>query len=320
MVFHPRLQNMRVPNAVTTLLLGSQVSLSTPILTRATAPGAPNNVAAGSDILPGAYIVEYADDTDTPSAFYASLAADGILVKHRLDLSFKYFKGSSFELRGSTSLSSSGPNSSQFLRQMHAAPRVRNIWPISITRRIVQEGPQKTNAVSTPKQRVKRQDHADRAFSPHVMTQIDKLHAEGITGKRFRVAIVDSGVDYTHPALGGCFGPGCLVEVGYDFTGDRFMPGVQPVEPDEDPMDDCVGHGTHVAGTIAAQSENNEYGFVGAAPGVKLDAYRMWGCTTRSTIEIELAAFARAVEDGAVIISYSNGECVFAKDKPFPAY
>jgi subtilisin family serine protease len=311
---------MRILIAVTTLLLGTQVSSSTPALTRATAREAQNNVVAGSDIIPGAYIVEYADDTDTPSAFYASLAADGIFVKHRLDLSFRYFKGSSFELRGSTSSNSSGLNSSQFLRQMQAAPRVRNIWPIRITRRIVQEGPQKTNAVFIPKQRVKRQDQADRAFSPHVMTQIDKLHAEGITGKGFRVAIVDSGVDYTHPALGGCFGPGCLVEVGYDFTGDRFMPGSQPAEPDEDPMDECVGHGTHVAGTIAAQLENNEYGFVGAAPGVKLGAYRMWGCTSRSTIEIELAAFARAVEDGADIISYSNGECVFAKDKPFSAY
>jgi subtilisin family serine protease len=131
-----------------------------------------------------------------------------------------------------------------------------------------------------------------------------------VTGKGFRVAIIDSGVDYTHPALGGCLGPGCLVEVGYDFTGDDFLPGVRPAEPDDDPADNCVGHGTHVAGTIAAQLENNDYGFVGAAPGAKLGAYRMWGCTARSTVEIELAAFARAVEDGADIISYSNGQFV----------
>jgi subtilisin family serine protease len=157
---------------------------------------------------------------------------------------------------------------------MQAAPRVRNIWPVRVTRRTVQEEPQRADAAvpTTPEIRVKRQSQAKRVFSPHVTTQIDKLHAEGVTGKGFRVAIVDSGIDYTHPALGGCFGPGCLVEVGYDFTGDRFIPGVQPAEPDDDPMDNCVGHGTHVAGTIAAQLENNEYGFVGAAPGVKLGA------------------------------------------------
>jgi hypothetical protein len=63
-------------------------------------------------------------------------------------------------------------------------------------------------------------------------------------------------------------------------------------------MDDCVGHGTHVAGTIAAQLKNNEYGFVGAAPGAKLAAYRMWGCTSRSTVEIELAAFAAQLRMG----------------------
>jgi subtilisin family serine protease len=306
---------MRGFNVVTTLLLGAQVTLTTPILPRATdgqAQNTPNNTVAGRDTLPGAYIVEFADENDTPSDFYESLAAEGILVEPRMNLSFRFFKGSSFQVRGSTSSNSSDSNSSQFLLRMQAAPRVRNIWPIHITRRVVGEGPQIADAVtSTPKTHVKRQSQAERTFSPHVMTQIDKLHAEGITGKGFRVAIVDSGVDYTHPALGGCFGPGCLVEVGYDFTGDRFMPGVQPAEPDNDPMDDCEGHGTHVAGTIAAQLENNEYGFVGAAPGAKLGAYRMWGCTSRTTLEIELAAFARAVEDGADIISYSNGECVF---------
>ena len=30
-----------------------------------------------------------------------------------------------------------------------------------------------------------------------------------------KVAIIDSGVYYKHPALGGCFGPGCKVEFGY---------------------------------------------------------------------------------------------------------
>jgi minor extracellular serine protease Vpr len=33
------------------------------------------------------------------------------------------------------------------------------------------------------------------------------------------VGIVDSGIDYKHPDLGGCFGPGCRVAFGYDFVG-----------------------------------------------------------------------------------------------------
>jgi subtilisin family serine protease len=300
---------MKVCCSIATLLLAAAVALSTPIHTRAANT---RQVAyyTTSDVLPNTYIVEFADENDTPSAFYESLAADGVQVEPRMDLRFRFFKGVSFQVRSSSS-NSSDANSWQFLRQMKSAPRVQNIWPVQITKRAMKDAPESQHAttlstLSNSNTRVRRQTQAERSFSPHVMTQVDKLHAEGVTGKGFRVAIVDSGVDYTHPALGGCFGPGCLVEAGYDFIGDNYIPNVNPIAPDDDPMDNCVGHGTHVAGTIAAQLENNEYGFVGSAPSAKLGAYRMWGCTYRSTLEIELAAFARAVEDGADIISYSN--------------
>ncbi|MBC8255249.1 MAG: S8 family serine peptidase, partial [Ardenticatenia bacterium] len=64
-----------------------------------------------------------------------------------------------------------------------------------------------------------------------------------VTGEGVRVAIIDTGIDYTHPDLGGCFGPGCKVVAGWDF-----------VNHDPDPMDDH-GHGTHVAGIVAAHGE-----------------------------------------------------------------
>src|SRR3954453_22379891 len=55
-----------------------------------------------------------------------------------------------------------------------------------------------------------------------------------ITGKGVTVAVIDTGVDYTQPALGGGFGTGFKVKGGYDFYGN-----------DADPMDDS-GHGTNV--------------------------------------------------------------------------
>ena len=33
---------------------------------------------------------------------------------------------------------------------------------------------------------------------------------------------MDTGIDYDHPDLGGCFGPGCRVAYGYDFVGDAY--------------------------------------------------------------------------------------------------
>jgi hypothetical protein len=301
-------------HAIAAILMGAQVAFSTPVHIRSMNTNVQrggNSTGQSSDILPGTYIVEFANDDETASAFYASLAGNGVQVQPRMDLSFRFFKGVSFQMLNVSANSSSG----DFMRQMQAAPKVRNIWPARIIRKMVQDEQKTQNAavLSAQNSRDKRETRAPHPFSPHVMTQIDKLHAEAITGKGFRIAIIDSGVDYTHPALGGCFGPGCLVEIGHDFTGDNYTPGLRPLEPDDDPMDNCVGHGTHVAGTIAAQLKGNEYGFVGAAPGAKLGAYRMWGCPATSTVEIEIAAFARAVEDGADILSYSNGEWVTSR-------
>lgn len=80
-----------------------------------------------------------------------------------------------------------------------------------------------------------------------------------VEGDNIDVAIVDTGIDYNHPALGGCFGEGCKVVAGYDF-----------VNRDNDPVDDD-GHGTHVAGIVAADSDSLR----GVAPKVRLHAYKV---------------------------------------------
>lgn len=68
---------------------------------------------------------------------------------------------------------------------------------------------------------------------------------------------------------------------------------------------DCEGHGTHVAGIIAAQ--DNPFGFTGAAPDVTLGSYRVFGCTGEASTEILIEAFNQAFEDGADIITASIG-------------
>jgi minor extracellular serine protease Vpr len=135
------------------------------------------------------------------------------------------------------------------------------------------------------------------------MTQADIARSElGLTGRGIRVAIMDTGIDYDHPDLGGCFGPGCRVEIGHDFVGDAFDSSTNPVQTPDPLPDDCAGHGTHVAGIVGANG-----GVVGVAPEVTFGAYRVFGCTGDTLSDIMIAAMERIAEDGADVVNISIG-------------
>ncbi|MEW8979011.1 MAG: S8 family serine peptidase [Symbiobacterium sp.] len=142
------------------------------------------------------------------------------------------------------------------------------------------------------------------------MTGADIVQSElGYTGKGIKVAVIDTGIDYHHPDLGGGFGKRYKVAYGYDFVGDDFNadpddPGYNPIpRPDPDP-DDCAvaGHGTHVAGIIAANGK-----IKGVAPDATLGAYRVFGCEGSTTSDVILAAMERAWKDKMDVINMSLG-------------
>lgn len=80
-----------------------------------------------------------------------------------------------------------------------------------------------------------------------------------VFGDSIVIGILDTGIDYKHPALGGGFGPSKKVIGGYDI-----------VNNDADPLDDN-GHGTHVAGISAANGDSLK----GIAPHAKLLAVKV---------------------------------------------
>jgi len=85
-----------------------------------------------------------------------------------------------------------------------------------------------------------------------------------LNGNGQTIAVIDTGIDYTHAALGGGFGPGFKVVGGYDF-----------VDDDADPMD-TYGHGTGVAGVLAADPfVFDGHHHQGVAPDAKLVALRI---------------------------------------------
>jgi hypothetical protein len=99
-------------------------------------------------------------------------------------------------------------------------------------------------------------------------------------GEGIVVAVIDTGIDYTHPALGGGFGPHAKVMGGWDF-----------VDDDGDPMD-RNGHGTHVAGIIAGDGD----GVTGVAPAARLLAYRVLDDDGRGFSSAILAALERIID------------------------
>jgi len=116
------------------------------------------------------------------------------------------------------------------------------------------------------------------------------LYGNNLTGKGETICVIDSGVNYTHPALGGCDNETFLagncskVIAGYDFCADdtACAGGVY----DNDPMD-ADGHGTHVAGIAAANGS-----ITGIAPEAKIVALKV----CNSTGSCPFGALSSAIE------------------------
>ncbi|MFB7139379.1 InlB B-repeat-containing protein [Gottfriedia sp. NPDC056225] len=175
---------------------------------------------------------------------------------------------------------------------------------------------------------------------------VDKLHAEGNTGKflsgpkqgqRVKVGVLDTGIDYNHPDLYKVThdADGHLYE-GHDFINSKVDADgtVIPVD-DHDPMetiysdweaarenpnpeeglpspnykDYITEHGTHVSGTIAASTTNNNnvYSADGVAPDVELHGYRVLGPGGHGSSYAVLSGIDQAVKDKMDVVNLSLG-------------
>jgi len=108
------------------------------------------------------------------------------------------------------------------------------------------------------------------------------------------VAVIDTGVSFTHPDLQGIF-----------VTGKDFVDGDNnPTDPAQD-----VSHGTHCIGTIAALT-NNSLGVAGVnwgGYGIKIMPIRVLGADGSGTLDNVAAGIRWAVDNGAKIVSMSLG-------------
>jgi subtilisin family serine protease len=163
----------------------------------------------------------------------------------------------------------------------------------------------------------------DLVNAPEVWTR-------GYTGQGITVAVIDTGVDITHPDLATNIwrntrevanngidddANGYIDDVnGWNFGvgeyGNNVMPGFPSISSN--------GHGTHVAGTIAGL--NNGFGVTGVAPNAKIMAIKL-GTITTSGMNGDLPGAIRyAVDNGARVINMSIGTSDYTGLKDAIAY
>lgn len=133
--------------------------------------------------------------------------------------------------------------------------------------------------------------------------------AAGYAGQGVTVAVVDSGVDLTHPELVHSIfvNPGEIPGNGLDDDQNGFVDDVHGydfVSNDSNPSDGN-GHGTHVAGTIAAA--NNGLGATGVAPQAKILPIRVLDNRGSGNSNSVAAGIRYAARMGADIINLSLG-------------
>ena len=129
----------------------------------------------------------------------------------------------------------------------------------------------------------------DRILELHTKQGIPLMNASTVRttydGQGVSIAIVDSGIDYTHPSLGGGGFPNSKVIGGYDYGGsqDRLW------SQDADPMD-VYGHGTNCAGIAAGYPGGTGDYIGGVAPGAKLYAVKVTYGTTNQAFTSDMIA------------------------------
>ena len=124
------------------------------------------------------------------------------------------------------------------------------------------------------------------------------------------VGIIDTGIAYDHPDLAANMwtNTGEIAGNGVDDDGNGYIDdvyGINCIDGSGDPYDDN-GHGTHVAGTVAAVMDNGE-GVVGVAPGVSLMGLKFLSAEGSGSSDDALECLLYSVQMGAALTNNSWG-------------
>lgn len=149
---------------------------------------------------------------------------------------------------------------------------------------------------------------ADDQWGPSMISAATAWNS-GIKGAGVTVAVIDSGVDITHPQLRGRLYTN-TAEIpgnGIDDDGNGYVDDVNGWDFDEQQaiVSDSAGHGTHVAGIIVA--EHGDSAVKGIAPEAKLLPLDFMNASGQGNIGDAILAIQYAARQGARVINASWG-------------
>lgn len=110
---------------------------------------------------------------------------------------------------------------------------------------------------------------------------LDRAYAYHSTGAGVNAYILDSGIYFAHSEFGG------RASLGHDFIFEHYP---EATDPTQGPGEDCMGHGTHVAGTLGGTT-------YGVAKDVALISVRVFDCTGRTNRSLYIAAVDWITQD-----------------------
>jgi lactocepin len=172
--------------------------------------------------------------------------------------------------------------------------------------------------------------HVARTFQPAMGASKDLVQAQkvwnqyGYKGEGLLVAVVDTGLDYTHKDMNlpdYAKGKEKLTQSGIQsqldgteiddvWYSDKVPTGYDWADNDNNPIPASTGsaHGTHVAGTVGANGDEANNGVQGIAPGVQLLAEKVFSDKGGGAQEDDLiAGIEHAITMGADVINLSLG-------------
>ncbi|MBF2053325.1 MAG: S8 family serine peptidase [Candidatus Sericytochromatia bacterium] len=246
-------------------------------------------VARGLEAVPGEYLVKMQPGANPNQVMGAASANPALQAMGGLnaELVGQTQSGPIFVMKANNMMGAMNVQPQQAVQALSQMPGVMGVEPNYIVKlELPQSGGEPTPPVAqkpgTPNDPLfSRQYHFDNVKVVEGWAQSAR--------NEFVVAVVDTGVDSKHPDLAANILPG-----GWNTVDDV------PAESDGN------GHGTHVAGTIAAVT-NNGIGVAGVAPNVKLLSIQVLSAQGYGSYESVAKGIIMAADKGAKVISMSLG-------------